>query len=184
MSQPYLGQIEAFPYNFAPKGWAFCAGQLLSIQQNTALFSLLGTTYGGNGIQTFALPDLRGRVAMGQGSGAGLTPRVIGELFGEQNHTILYTEMPMHTHALNTAANSATTGNVNVPGSTMALANATGTGAAGTVSPFAPTSPGPLLVFSPTAIGTTTGSQPHPNTMPYLVMQFCIALQGIFPSRS
>ncbi|WP_158928466.1 phage tail protein [Acidisphaera sp. S103] len=185
MSQPYLGQIEAFPYNFAPKGWAFCAGQLLSIQQNTALFSLLGTTYGGNGVQTFGLPDLRGRIAMGQGSGTGLTPRVIGELFGEQNHTVLYNEMPMHTHPLNTAANSATANNVNTPSSSVVLGNATGKDGSNTftISPYAATPPAPTVVMAPNAITMSTGNQPHPNTMPYLVMQFCIALQGVFPSR-
>jgi microcystin-dependent protein len=185
MASPYLGQIESFPYGFAPKNWAFCAGQLLSIQQNTALFSLLGTTYGGNGIQTFALPDLRGRVAMGQGNGPGLTPRSIGESFGEVNHTIIYTEMPMHTHTLNTASNSSTANNTDTPSTTVVLGNATGTmGNSGTltVTPYAATNPN--VTMAPTAIGVSGGSQPHNNMMPYLGMQFCIALSGIFPSRS
>jgi microcystin-dependent protein len=183
MASPYLGQIESFPYNFAPKGWAFCAGQLMSIQQNTALFSLLGTTYGGNGIQTFALPDLRGRVAMGQGSGAGLTQRVLGESFGEVNHTLLSTEMPNHTHALNTAANSDTTNNTDTPSSTVVLGNATGKGQNPfQVTPYAATTPN--VTMAPTAIGIGGGSQPHNNMMPYLGMQFCIALVGIFPSRN
>jgi microcystin-dependent protein len=182
MASPYLGQIESFPYGFAPKGWAFCAGQLLSIQQNTALFSLLGTTYGGNGIQTFALPDLRGRVAMGQGNGAGLTQRSIGQSFGEVNHTLLSTEMPNHTHALNTAANSNTTNNTDTPSNTVVLGNATGKGqSAFAVTPYAATAPN--VTMAPTAIGVGGGSQPHNNMMPYLGMQFCIALIGVFPSR-
>ena len=182
MASPFLGQIESFPYGFAPRGWALCAGQLMAINQNTALFSLLGTTYGGNGIQTFALPDLRGRVAMGQGNGTGLTPRVIGESFGEVNHTILYNEMPMHTHALNTAANSNTGVNTDTPSSTVVLGNATSSGKTSfLVTPYAATAPN--VAMAPAAISTTTGSQPHNNMMPYLGMQFCIALQGIFPSR-
>jgi microcystin-dependent protein len=183
MSQPYLGQIESFPYGFAPRGWQFCAGQLLAINQNTALFSLLGTTYGGNGIQTFALPDLRGRVAMGQGNGSGLTPRVIGEVLGEENHTVISNEMPSHTHQLNTAANSNTANNTTVPSSTVVLGSATGSGGL-SVFPYAAPPPAPTVVMSPSAIGMSGGSQPHNNMMPYLGMQFCIALSGIFPSRN
>lgn len=185
MSSPYLGQIESFPYGFAPKGWQFCAGQLLSIQQNTALFSLLGTTYGGNGVQTFALPDLRGRVAMGQGNGAGLSQRVIGQSFGEANHTLLTTEMPVHTHTLNAAANALTTNNTSLPATNVALANATGLKGTDpfTLNPYVATPPGPNATMSMAEIGVAGGSQPHNNTMPYLAMQFCISLTGIFPSR-
>jgi microcystin-dependent protein len=183
MSQPYLGQIESFPYGFAPRGWQFCAGQLLPINQNTALFSLLGTTYGGNGIQTFALPDLRGRVAIGQGNGNGLTQRVLGEVLGEENHTVIYNEMPGHTHQLNTAANSNTGNNTNTPSSTVVLGSATGSGSL-SVFPYAVTPPAPTVVMSPSAIGMSGGSQPHNNMMPYLGMQFCIAMSGIFPQRS
>jgi microcystin-dependent protein len=182
MSEPYLGQIEAFPYSFAPRNWLPCQGQLLSIAQNAALFSLLGTTYGGNGIQTFALPDLQGRVAMGQGNGAGLTPRVIGETEGEVNHTILPSEMPMHNHLLNTAANASTGSNTDVPGATVLLTNATGTDA--TVNPYVATPPAPTVVMAATAISSTTGNQAHANMMPYLGLQFCIATSGIFPSRN
>jgi microcystin-dependent protein len=182
MSEPYLGQIEAFPYNFVPKNWLPCQGQLLSIVQNTALFSLLGTTYGGNGIQTFALPDLQGRVAMGQGNGPGLTPRVIGEIEGEENHTILMAEMPAHNHLLNTAANASTTTNTDVPSATVLLTNATGVDA--TVNPYVVTPPAPTVVMAATAITSTTGNLPHANMMPYLGLRFCIAMSGIFPSRN
>jgi len=183
MASPYLGQIESFPYGFAPKGWAFCAGQLLSIQQNAALFSLLGTTYGGNGVQTFALPDLRGRIAMGQGNGAGLSQRVLGQSFGEVNHALLSNEMPNHTHALNTAANSNTGNNIDTPSSTVVLGNATVKGQTSfAVTPYAATTPN--VTMASAAIGPNTGNQPHNNMMPYLGMQFCISLVGIFPSRS
>jgi microcystin-dependent protein len=182
MSQPFLGQIEAFPYNFAPRGWQFCQGQLLPINQNTALFSLIGTTYGGDGATTFALPDLRGRVAMGQGNGSGLTPRVIGQINGEENHTLLSNEMPIHSHLLNTAANSSAANNINIPSSTVVLGSATAT--TGTVQPFAPVPPAPTQAMAPAAIGQSTGGQPHNNMMPYLGLSFCIAMNGVFPSRS
>jgi microcystin-dependent protein len=185
MSEPYLGQIEAFPFGFAPRGWQPCSGQLLPINQNQALFSLLGTTYGGNGVQTFALPDLRGRIAMGQGNGAGMTPRVIGETLGEENHTILITETPMHSHSLMTAANADTTKNVNVPSSTVVLGSATGlaSGSSITISPYAATPPPPTVPLNAGAIGLNNGGQAHNNMMPYTCLQFCIAMQGIFPSR-
>jgi microcystin-dependent protein len=156
---------------------------LLPINQYQALFSLLGTTYGGNGIQTFALPDLRGRVAIGQGNGSGLTSRLIGETAGEENHTLLSTEMPMHTHSFNAAANA--TGNSDTPDNTMALANATGTQGGTTiiVNPYAPTPPAPTVPMAPTEIGVAGGGQPHNNMMPYLALQFCISMSGIFPSR-
>jgi microcystin-dependent protein len=183
MSQPYLGQIEAFPYGFVPKNWAPCQGQLLPIAQNTALFSLLGTTYGGNGTTTFQLPDLRGRVAMGQGNGVGLTPRVIGEITGEENHTILITETPMHSHALNTAPNAPILNNSDIPGPAKVLGNATGSGS-NVIQPYAPAPPAPNVVMAPTAITSTTGNQAHANMMPYLGLRFCIAMSGIFPSRN
>ena len=185
MSQPYLGQIEAFAFGFAPKGWATCAGQILSIQQNAALFSVLGTTYGGNGIQTFALPDLRSRIPMGQGDGQGLTPRVIGETGGEENHTLLVTETPVHNHPLRVAALPAPTSNTQVPGPTVVLAQGLVKPAGGQTQPLllyvADTAPNQAM--APTAI-SNTGGLPHPNLMPYLAINFCIALQGIFPSRN
>ncbi len=185
MSEPYLGQIEAFPFNFAPRGWQPCQGQLLAISQNQALFALLGTTYGGNGTTNFALPDLRGRVAMGQGDGAGLTSRSIGQQVGEENHTILITETPAHTHAINTAPNAPTGSNVDTPSSTVVLATATGTQGSNTlvVNPYITTPPAPDTAMAPSAIAPNSGGQPHSNMMPFLAMQFCIAMTGIFPSR-
>lgn len=185
MAQPYLGQIEAFAFNFAPKGWAFCAGQLLSITQNQALFAVLGTTYGGNGINTFALPDLRSRLAMGQGNGGGLTPRVIGETSGEENHTLLLNETPLHSHALNTAAKADPGGNVSVPTRSTLLAQTTAkshTNVPITVLLYAQDA-NPAQVLAPATVGTT-GGLPHTNLMPYNTLNFCIALSGIFPSRN
>jgi microcystin-dependent protein len=186
MSQPYIGQIELFAFNLVPKGWAPCQGQLMAIQQNAALFSLLGTTYGGDGIRTFALPDLRGRVAMGQGGGGGLSTVEMGEVQGEANHTILISEMPAHSHALNTAPAASTDTNSAIPSSTMVLANAIGKDGGNTfaVSPYAAVPPAPSVAMAPTAITPSGGSQPHNNMMPYLALGFCIALSGIFPSRN
>jgi microcystin-dependent protein len=186
MSQPYIGQIEAFAFGFAPRSWVPCQGQLMAISQNTALFSVLGTTYGGDGKTTFALPDLRGRTAMGQGNGNGLTPRVIGETVGEEAHTVFLTETPAHNHLLMTAPNASTENNVDTPGSTVVLGSATA--AQGTtpipINPYAPTPPAPATLLAPSAIALNNGGQAHSNMMPYLVVQFCIALSGIFPSRN
>jgi microcystin-dependent protein len=185
MAQPYLGQIEAFAFGFAPRGWSICAGQTLPIQQNAALFSLLGTTYGGNGTTTFQLPDLRSRLAMGQGNGQGLTPRVIGETGGEENHTLLVTETPAHNHPVRTAAAPAPTTNTNVVGSTVVLAQGLLKPHTGATSayPIYATDSAPNQAMAPSAIGST-GGQPHSNLMPYNTLNFCIALQGIFPSRN
>jgi microcystin-dependent protein len=185
MSQPFLGQIEAFPFSFAPKGWTPCQGQLLPINQNQALFSLLGTTYGGDGRTTFALPDLRGRVALGQGNGAGLTVRGIGQTAGEETHTVLTTETPAHAHALNTAPNAATANNTDTPGTATVLGPATATlnTAPTPINPYAPTPPAPGTPLAQSAIVPNAGGQPHPNMMPFLTLQFCIAMSGIFPSR-
>ena len=186
MSEPYLGQIEAFPFNFVPKGWQPCQGQLLAISQNQALFALLGTTYGGNGTTNFALPDLRGRVAMGQGNGNGLTSRSVGGQIGEENHTILLTETPAHNHTINTAPNASTANNVDTPSNTMVLATATGTQGSTplTVNPYATTPPAPNTALAASAIAPNNGGQPHSNVMPFLALQFCIAMTGIFPTRS
>jgi microcystin-dependent protein len=185
MAQPYLGQIEAFAFNFAPRGWAFCAGQLMSIQQNQALFAVVGTTYGGNGTTNFALPDLRSRVAMGQGNGAGLTARVIGETLGEENHTLLVTETPLHLHTVNTTANAAPAGNTDAPTNATLLAQTTGTDTKGGPLPVSlyVSDPAPNQALAASAIGVT-GGQPHTNLMPYNTLNFCIAMNGIFPSRN
>ena len=167
MSEPFLGEIRAFGFNFAPRGWAMCNGQLLPIAQNTALFSLLGTTYGGNGQTTFALPDLRGRVPVHMGQGHGLSNRIQGEQSGEENHTLIITEMPAHAHA-QPASNAEQ--DTNRPGNAVP--------AKGGV--YAGSTDGTVMDAST----PTGGSQPHNNMQPYLVLNYCIALQGIFPSRN
>jgi microcystin-dependent protein len=182
MAEPFLGEIEAFAFNFAPKGWALCAGQVLPINQNTALFSLLGTTYGGNGTTTFQLPDLLGRVANAFGQGQGLGNYSLGQTGGQESHTLILNEMSSggHSHAV-TAKNNGTTGGTNIPSATVGLG-------AGYSSPSG--SPAAVNIFSsavPTiAMGSLapTGGQPHENRMPFLALNYCIALQGIFPSRN
>jgi microcystin-dependent protein len=185
MAEPYLGQIEAFAFGYAPRGWAICAGQIMPINQNQALFSLLGTNYGGNGQTTFALPDLRSRVVMGEGSGSGLTPRTIGEIGGEETHTLLGAEMPLHTHQVATAANSSPTTNTNIPGHTVVLAQTIGKNANGTTFalPLYVADPHPGQAMDASAVGSI-GGQAHSNLMPYSTLNFCIALQGIYPSRN
>jgi microcystin-dependent protein len=174
MSEPYLGEIRMGGFNFAPRGWAFCNGQILPIAQNTALFSLLGTTYGGDGQTTFALPDLRGRVPMHWGSGPGLTPRVIGEASGSETVTLITTQIPQHTHLMNTTAS--------VGGQLSPNGNFLGAQARGGSSVYSATADGTTL--SASAIGVAGGSQPHDNLQPYLAVTFIIALNGIFPSRN
>ena len=171
MSEPFIAEVKMFGGNFAPRGYAFCNGQILSIAQNTALFALVGTIYGGNGQTTFALPDLRGRSPLGFGSGPGLTPRNLGETGGSPFHTLIPSEMPAHSHALR-AADTATGG---TPGTGVALA-ATATArvyrsATNTVPMAAP-------------LTTTGGSQAHENRQPWLGVSFIIALQGVFPARN
>lgn len=173
MSQSFLGQIILVPYNFAPRGYAFCQGQILPIAQNTALFSLLGTTYGGNGQTTFALPDLRGRVPNGTGQGPGLSNYVLGQLAGEENHTLIQTEMPAHTHALRCYTEDGNQGNPNP--NVLATSGA---------APPPYSNQTPNASMAATAITAAGGSQPHNNLSPYLTLNYCIALQGIFPSRN
>jgi microcystin-dependent protein len=185
MAEPYLGQIEAFAFGFAPRGWAICAGQLMPINQNQALFALLGTTYGGNGTTNFMLPDLRSRLAIGQGNGANLTPRVIGEVGGEESHTLLATETPIHSHLMMAAAKPAVASNTNVPGPTVVLGQTVGKPASGATYTLAlyAADAHPAQPMAGSAIGST-GGQPHTNLMPHLALNFCIALSGIFPSRN
>jgi len=181
MAQPFLGQVEAFAFNFAPKGWALCAGQILPINQNQALFSLLGTTYGGNGTTTFQLPDLRGRVANAFGQGQGLGNYSLGQTGGQESHTLILNEMPAggHTHSISGTNNGAASG-TNVPSAAVTLGSGYSSEAG---SP-------PVNIYSsaaPTiAMGSLapTGGQPHENRMPFLALNYCIALQGIFPSRN
>lgn len=170
MSEPFLAEIRIVSFNFAPKGWAFCHGQLLPINQNQALFALLGTTFGGNGQTTFALPDFRGRTPIHTGNG-----HTLGERSGEEAHTLLGTELPAHAHAI---AISATTADADSksPGGNIRPAYA----AIETYSTSGPTVPLNLQ----TVTGATGGTQPHNNMQPYLTLNFIIALQGIFPSRN
>ena len=171
MSDPFLGQILLLPYNFAPRGWAFCQGQLLSISQNTALFSLLGTTYGGNGQTTFALPDLRGRVAISSGQGPGLQNYDLGGVGGNESVTLALNQMPLHNHQALAVDDDATT---SIPGN-HALAN---------ITPAGYTTKNPTAAMSPGMIGNTGGNQPFQNLPPYLTLNYCIALEGIYPSRN
>ncbi|HEX7770324.1 MAG TPA: tail fiber protein [Dokdonella sp.] len=173
MATPFIGEIRMFGFNFPPRGWATCAGQLLSIAQNQALFSLLGTTYGGNGQTTFALPDLRGRAPIHYGQGPGLGQRTLGETGGEELHTLSLTELPQHTHQVQVAA-APTTG---TPGGNVVLAAPTG-------SRLFRDGGAPSTLLSPTALATSGGSQAHPNMQPYTVVNISIALQGIYPSRN
>jgi microcystin-dependent protein len=168
MPEPYYGEIRLFSCSFAPKGWALCNGQLLPINQNQALFSLLGTMYGGDGRVNFALPDMRGRVAMHQGSGW-----TVGERTGEAAHTLSLQEIPLHSHALRAAASTANSG---APSTARSLATAQGAAVYGT--------PTNLVPMAPEAVGNFGGSQPHENQQPFTVISFCIALFGLFPSRN
>lgn len=179
MSQNFIGEIRMFGGNFAPRDWAFCNGQLLSIAQYQALFTLIGTTYGGNGTTTFALPNLQSRIAVGEGAGPGLTPRQIGQVGGTETVTLTQAQMPAHNHMVvaTTAA-----GNLTGPGGTALVAAPGGTGAALYVVPGAV--PITTVALSPSSIGTAGGNQPHDNHMPSLCVSFIIALGGIFPSRN
>lgn len=169
MSDPFVAEIRIFPFNFAPKGWAFCDGQLLPISQNTALFSLLGTTYGGDGKSTFALPDMQGNAAMQPGQGQGLSLRDLGEMSGVESITLLQSEMPVHNHILNTSNND---GN-----NTQPALKYTGRGNA----IYGPIAAANLMGVQ--SIAPAGGGLPHNNMQPYLTLNYCIALQGIFPQR-
>jgi microcystin-dependent protein len=174
MSQPYLGQLSLVGFNFAPIGWALAQGQTLSISQYSALFSLLGTYYGGNGTSNFQLPNLQGNVAVGMGSGAGLQSYFIGETGGSQNVSLIAATTPSHTHAPN--AKSIVHGTANTPPTNNAFAEMT------PGSAYSTSATG-LTQMSPSAISVYGGSQPHNNMMPYLGMYWIIAMSGIYPSR-
>jgi microcystin-dependent protein len=189
MSEPFLGEIRMVGFNFAPRGWALCNGQIMAISTNTALFSLLGTTYGGNGQTTFGLPNLQGRFPMHAGSGPGLSPRTLGEMSGTENVTIINAQMPMHTHPI--------AGSVSVPASSApgtASAPASGLHLGQVVDPSGTVTDLALYnnVASDVALAATVslqagiagGSQPLPIMNPFLVVNFIIATEGIFPSRN
>lgn len=182
MSDAFVGEIELFGFNFALKGWAQCNGQTLSIQQNTALFSLIGTTYGGNGTSTFALPNLQGCVPMGQGEGPGLSPRTTGQAFGEENHTLLVSETPGHNHFLNVISNP-TAANSDAPSNNLYLSKTSFSGDLGAETDMYVADDTPANAMNAAAIGST-GGQPHNNQMPTMVLNFCICLIGLFPSRN
>jgi microcystin-dependent protein len=174
MADPFVAEIRIFPFNFAPKGWAFCAGQLMPISQNTALFSLIGTYYGGDGKSTFALPDLQGNAPMFWGQGQGLSERFLGETGGEEFLTLLQTEMPQHTHALQAGPDPA---DQQVPDPTRAI---------GRSQPFVykqPAGANAPQAMALQAVAPAGGGLPHNNMQPYLTLNFCIALQGVFPPR-
>lgn len=176
MTDPFLAEIRAVPFNFAPKGWALCDGQLLPISQNTALFSLLGTTYGGNGTSTFALPDLRGAFCVGWGQGPGLSDVVLGEEGGAEAVTLLTSEMPAHTHVASAVAGP---GDQNSPSGSLWAEAHYGRALDKQYSSGAPTTS-----MSTSALSAVGGSQPHNNMPPYLTLNFIIAMQGVFPPRS
>jgi len=167
MSEPFLSEIKIVSFNFPPKGWALCNGQLLPINQNQALFALLGTTYGGNGQTNFALPNLRGRVPIHKGSG-----HTLGEAAGTTAVTVNIQQLPQHTHVLNGTSNAS----VNTPANNTVLGKS--------APQVAYAGPASLVAMAPQSISNVGGSQPHNNMMPYLVLNFIIALQGIFPSQN
>lgn len=170
MADPFIGEIKPVPYNFAPRGWAFCEGQLLPISQNTALFSLLGTIYGGDGRTTFGLPDLRGRVPIGEGHGPGLTDRRLGQKSGVEGVTLQSSAMPSHNHAINVSVQPA---DAHGPAPHLPA-----------VSPrqvYEPTNTGS---FAPDAVANSGGGQSHENRQPLLAISYVIALVGVFPSRN
>ena len=176
MADPFVAELRIFPFNFAPKGWAFCDGQLLPLSQNTALFSLLGTTYGGDGKSTFALPDLQGNAAMHPGQGPGLSLHDLVETGGVESVTLLVSETPAHAHSVGRALNDA--GNSITPVNSVWAQAAAGRGAAALYIDGAPT--GPVNINS---LNVSGGGLPHNNMQPYLTLNFCIALQGVFPAR-
>jgi microcystin-dependent protein len=179
VTQPYLGQVQSFGFQFAPKNWALCNGQTMSIQQNTALFALLGTFYGGNGVQTFQLPNLQSRVPMHQGTGGGGT-YTIGQIGGEENVTLLSSNLPQHTHQFSGTNAQANSSAIGANGFALAaIVNQDGGTAGNYYGPAAT-----LVSLNPAEVGNTGGTQPHTNIQPYLVINWCIALFGIFPSRN
>jgi microcystin-dependent protein len=174
MADPFVAEIRIFPFNFAPKGWAFCDGQIMPISQNTALFSLLGTTYGGDGKSNFALPNMQGNAPMHPGQGPGLSLHDLGETGGSDTVSLLESEIPSHSHAIK--ADTLDPADVQAPGATVVLAKSTGGNAY-----IAPAS---LVAMAGQTLAPAGGDQPHNNMQPYLTLNFCIALQGVFPPRT
>jgi len=178
MSDPFVAEIRAFGFNFAPYQWAFCNGQILPISQYTALFSLIGTYYGGNGTTNFALPNLQGQIPMHWGDGPGLSPTVLGETQGTENVTLISGQMPMHNHGVNTFQNTVTDGTkTNIPSPTNWIGDSDADFAYNTATV-------PTTTMAGTAIGPAGNSLPHENMQPYLAVNFCICLAGVFPARN
>ena len=174
MADPFVAEIRIFPFNFAPRGWAFCNGQILPISQNTALFSLLGTTYGGNGQSTFALPNMQGSAPMHPGQGPGLSLHDLGEQSGSETVTLLQSEMPGHSH--NLMANTTT--------STKSLPSGNSFARGSSMTPYLAPAAAPTVAMAFQGVGIVGGGLPHNNMMPYLTLNFNIALQGVFPPRT
>jgi microcystin-dependent protein len=172
MADPFLGEIQIYAFNFPPRGWAFCNGQILPINQNQALFALLGTTYGGNGTVNFALPNIQSRNAIHQGTGPGLSGYTMGQTSGSETVTVAASQMPVHNHGLGVVANTA--GNQSNP-----VGNKLGQSPAGIGDVYG----GAGATTGAAALSSSGGGQPHTNRQPFLALSFCIALQGIFPSR-
>ncbi|MDX1996616.1 MAG: tail fiber protein [Thermoanaerobaculia bacterium] len=172
---PFVAEIRIFPFNFAPRGWAWCDGQLLPLSQNTALFSLLGTTYGGNGKSNFALPDLQGRAPMHPGQGPGLSLHDLGETGGSETVSLLESEIPAHSHTMRASSDP---GDQFAPSPTASFAASTG----GTA--YQPIANANLVMMAPETLAPTGGDAPHNNMQPYLTFYFNIALQGVFPPRT
>lgn len=180
--EPFIGQITMFGGTFAPRGWAFCEGQLMAISSNTALFSLLGTTYGGDGRTTFALPDLRGRCAVGMGNGPGLTSRRQGEKMGEESVTLNQTQIPAHSHQLN--GNNAAANTSDPSGATLANENVVVERGSAAIPVNGYSNAAANVPMSASSVGNSGGNQSHNNMQPSLAMNYIIALQGLYPSRS
>jgi microcystin-dependent protein len=177
--EQFIGEIRAFPFNFAPKDWALCNGQLLAVSSNTALFAILGTTYGGNGTSTFGLPNLQGRVVVGAGQGPGLRFWELGEMAGEDNVTLLSTEMPFHSHSITGMNNP---GTQPAPSDTAYLSRDI-RGGSGVIQ-YMQTGGTPATPMAPNALGVSGSTMPHDNQQPFQVLNYCIALRGIFPARN
>ena len=173
---PFIAEIRIFPFNFAPRGWAFCDGQILPISQNTALFSLLGTTYGGDGKSNFALPNMQGNAPMHPGQGPGLSLHDLGETGGSEAVTLLESELPAHSHFMR--AHNGDQADHQIPGPTTSLAQSANGNA------YQSTANSNLAQLADQILTPAGGDQPHNNMQPYLTLNFCIALQGVFPPRS